>query len=126
LTDREVYGPASLGEGLVDGICFDAYGNLWATMIFADRLVAITPDGDLLELLNDGNPEGTRAVEEAFSSGQPVPFDTLMRSGGELCPWLASVTFGGPELRTLYLGGLRATTIPSFVSPVAGSPMVHW
>src|SRR6266404_4048199 len=39
LPEREVYGPASLGAGLIDGIAFDAYGNLWATMIFADRLV---------------------------------------------------------------------------------------
>src|SRR3546814_18526278 len=37
LTDREVFGPSSLGTGAIDGICFDAYGNLWATMIFADR-----------------------------------------------------------------------------------------
>lgn len=126
LTDREIYGPSSLGKGLVDGICFDAYGNLWATMIFADRLVAITPDGELLELLDDGDPAGTQAFEEAFQSGRPVPFDVLMRSGGTICPWLASVTFGGADLRTVHLGGLRSTNIPTFDSPVAGLPMVHW
>jgi sugar lactone lactonase YvrE len=126
LTDREIYGPWSLGDGLVDGICFDAYGNLWATMIFADRLVAITPEGELLELLDDGNHEGTAALEQAFASGQPVPFDTLMKAGGTICPWLASVTFGGPDLKTAYLGGLRSTKIPFFKSPVAGLPMVHW
>ena len=126
LTDREVYGPSSLGKGLVDGICFDAYGNLWATMIFADRLVAITPNGDLLELLEDGDPAGTDAVEQAFASGHQVPFDVLMRSGGTICPWLASVTFGGADLTTVHLGGLRSTNIPTFESPVAGLPMVHW
>lgn len=126
LTDREVYGPSSLGDGLVDGICFDAYGNLWATMIFADRLVAITPEGELLELLDDGNADGTKAVEEAFASGSAVPFEVLMRSGGTICPWLASVTFGGADLKTVYLGGLRSTNIPTFESPVAGLPMVHW
>jgi sugar lactone lactonase YvrE len=126
LTDREVFGPPSLGNGLVDGICFDAYGNLWATMIFADRLVAITPDGELLELLCDGNSEGTEAFEQAFATGNPVPFDVLMQCGGKICPWLASVTFGGPDLKTVYLGGLRSTNIPAFDSPVAGLPMVHW
>jgi gluconolactonase len=30
LTDREVYGPSSLGSGTIDGFAFDAYGNLWA------------------------------------------------------------------------------------------------
>jgi gluconolactonase len=126
LTDREVYGPASLGDGLVDGICFDAYGNLWATMIFADRLVAITPEGDLLELLDDGDADGTKAVEAAFATGAAVPFDILMKSGGAICPWLASVTFGGADLKTVHLGGLRSTNIPTFDSPVAGLPMVHW
>ena len=126
LTGREIFGPPSLGKGLVDGICFDAYGNLWATMIFADRLVAITPDGELLQLLDDGNPAGTDAVEAAFATGEPVPFEVLMQSGGTICPWLASVTFGGPALKTVYLGGLLSTNIPSFESPVAGAPMVHW
>lgn len=126
LTDREIYGPSSLGDGMIDGICFDAYGNLWATMIFADRLVAITPDGELLELFCDGDAAGTRAVEDAFAVGQPVSFEVLMRSGGTICPWLASVTFGGADLKTVHLGGLRSTNIPTFASPVAGLPMVHW
>lgn len=126
LTDREVYGPSSLGTGMIDGIAFDAYGNLWATMIFADRLVAITPDGELLELLDDGDPDGTAALEAAFATGNPVPFDTLMAASGTICPWLASVTFGGPDLKTVHLGGLRSTNIPAFESPVPGLPMVHW
>lgn len=126
LTDREVYGPASLGAGVIDGITFDAYGNLWATMIFADRLVAITPDGELLELMNDGDPAATARFEEAFSTGQPVPFEVTMACGGPVCNWLASITFGGDDLRTAYLGGLRTQSIPFFRSPVAGLPMVHW
>lgn len=126
LTGREIYGPSSLGDGVVDGITFDAYGNLWATMIFADRLVAITPEGELLELLNDGEPAATARFEAAFASGQPVPFDITLACGGPLCNWLASVTFGGPNLDTVYLGGLRAASIPFFHSPVAGLPLLHW
>jgi gluconolactonase len=126
LTDREVYGPSSLGDGVVDGICFDAYGNLWATMIFADRLVAITPDGDLLELLDDGDPAATARFEAAFATGAPVPFDITLACGGPLCNWLASVTFGGPDLSRVYLGGLRATRVPYFTSPIRGLPMAHW
>jgi sugar lactone lactonase YvrE len=126
LVDREIYGPANLGPGVVDGIAFDAYGNLWATMIFADRLIAITPEGDLLNLLEDGDPTATARFEAAFATGNPVDFDILMACGGTMCTWLASVTFGGPDLSTVYLGGLRATTIPSFRSPVPGLPMAHW
>lgn len=126
LTDREIYGPEDLGPGVIDGIAFDSYGNLWATMIFADRLIAITPSGELLELMNDGDPVATAAFEAAFATGQPVPFNITMKCGGNIVNWLASVTFGGPDLRTVYLGTLRSSNIPYFESPVAGLPMVHW
>ncbi len=126
LTDREIYGPSSLGAGMIDGIAFDAYGNLWATMIFADRLVAITPEGDLLELMDDGDPVATTAFEAAFATGSPVPFDITMACGGPTCRWLASVTFGASDLSTVYLGGLRASSIPYFRSPTPGLPMTHW
>ena len=39
---------------------------------------------------------------------------------------MASVTFGGPDLKTVYIGSLFGTNIPYFQSPVAGLPMVHW
>jgi len=126
LRGREVYGPATLGAGLVDGIAFDAYGNLWATMVFADRLVAITPEGDLLELLDDGDLLATARFEAAFASGQAMPFDVALACGGTICNWLASITFGRLDLTTVYLGGLRSSRIPFFNSPVPGLPMAHW
>lgn len=126
LRDREVYGPKSLGAGLIDGIAFDAYGNLWATMIFADRLVAITPEGELLTLFEDGDRAATARFDAEFDSGRVVSADTMNATGGKIMPWLTSLTFGGADLRTIYLGTLKATTIPAFASPVAGLPMVHW
>jgi len=126
LHEREVFGPASLGVGLIDGLAFDAYGNLWATMIAADRLVAITPQGDLLELLDDGAGPAVQAFEAAFATGRTVPFELTLACGGPFANLMASITFGGPDLSTVYIGSLRGTTIPSFRSPVAGLPMVHW
>ena len=126
LRDREVYGPRSLGSGLVDGIAFDAYGNLWATMIFADRLVAITPQGDLLTLFEDGDREASARFDAEFDSGKIVSADTMAATGGKIVPWLTSITFGGADLTTAYLGTLKATALPCFKSPVAGLPMVHW
>jgi hypothetical protein len=39
---------------------------------------------------------------------------------------MASLTFGGPDLRTVDLGSLRGSTLPTFKSPVAGLPLAHW
>ena len=126
LTDREIYGPSNLGDGLIDGITFDSYGNLWGTMIFADRLVAITPEGDLLELLNDGNADATARFEAEYATGSPPGFETLSATGGPIATWMASVTFGGPDLKTAYLGSLKGSVIPYFRSPVGGLPLAHW
>jgi len=126
LVDREVFGPSSLGRGLIDGIAFDAYGNLWGTMFLADRLIALTPSGDLLELLDAGNNAGTDRFEAEFATGRPVSFEILSGCGGTIAPWLASITFGGPDLQTAYLGSLRGSRLPLFRSPVAGLPMAHW
>ena len=126
LRDREIYGPRSLGSGFIDGIAFDSYGNLWATMIFADRLVAITPEGELLSLFEDGDREAALRLDAEFDSGKLVSADTMAATGGKNTPWLTSITFGGVDLHTVYLGTLKATTLPCFTSPVSGLPMVHW
>ena len=124
LTDREIYGPSVL-EGHPDGFAFDSYGNLWITLIFLDKLIAITPKGDVLTLLDDSNPETNTVYEEHFANHTVNP-EVLGANRGTLCPWMASLTFGGPDLRTVYLGSLRGTTIPYFRSPVAGQKMIHW
>jgi sugar lactone lactonase YvrE len=124
LGPRETHGPENVG-GFCDGIAFDSHGNLWSTLIMADRLVAITPDGELLVLLDDGNPEATARLDAAWAEGRVTP-DIMAPATGTLAPWMASVTFGGPDLKTVYLGSLRGNRIPWFRSPVAGLPLISW
>lgn len=124
LAEREVFGPAHLG-GFPDGIAFDAFGNLWCTLVMTDQLIALTPQGDQQMLLDDGNPEASKVLLDHMNDGTLTAED-MLRARGTLAPWMASVTFGGPDLRTVYLGSLMGTTIPYFTSPVAGLPMVHW
>lgn len=123
-SDREIFGPANLG-GIPDGFAFDAYGNLWITLILAERLVALTPEGELLTLLDDGKPEAIKVFDEHFYAGTMTP-EVMATCKGEIAPWMASLTFGGPDLRTVYLGSLMGTTLPYFRSPVPGLPMSHW
>lgn len=124
LTGREVFGPSHLG-GFPDGIAFDAHGNLWCTLVMVDQLIALTPQGDELLLLDDGDPAASQALLRKMEDGT-LTTDDMLRARGTLAPWMASITFGGPDLRTVYIGSLMGTTIPFFTSPVAGLPMVHW
>jgi sugar lactone lactonase YvrE len=126
LSGREIFGPSSLGKGAwPDGIAFDSYGNLWGTMVYSDKLFVLTPEGDLRILLDQGDPQKVAALEQAFLQNR-VTEDVLFATGQGVAPWMASVTFGGPDLRTVYIGSLKGRRIPCFRAPVSGLPMVHW
>ncbi len=125
LTDREVFGPADHGA-FIDGIAFDAHGNLWGTHVMTDRIFAITPQGDLRILLDDDHASAAgRALMAAFDADAATP-ELMLACGGTIAPWFASITFGGADLRSVYIGSLRGSRIPTFRAPVAGLPMAHW
>lgn len=124
LSDREIYGPTDLG-GVPDGFAFDQAENLWITLVNADRLIALTPQGEVLTLLDDGDRAGAARFDAAFFAGQ-MTAEALGAGRGTLAPMMASVTFGGDDLRTVYLGSLMGNRLPTFRSPVPGLPLAHW
>jgi len=126
LSNREIFGPTKLGEfGFPDGIAFDSYGNLWGTLVMADQVFAITPEGNFQVILDDSSKAPGLSLEQAFIEDHVTP-DDMLAAGGTVAPWFSSVTFGSADLKTVYIGSLRGTRIPYFRSPVAGLPMVHW
>jgi sugar lactone lactonase YvrE len=124
LSSRETF--AKFGHGtFTDGIAFDADGQLWVTSIVSNRLLRIAPDGAVSLVFEDGNPEHIARVEDALTAGAITREHFYMKSG-ERVQNVASIAFGGPELRTAYLGSLAGDTIATFQSPVAGLPLPHW
>ena len=124
-TERS-FGPTRLGNGAwPDGIAFDSYGNLWGTLVYSDKLFVLTPQGDLRIVLDEGDPGCVDGLEQAFFR-KNVTEDVLFATGRGVAPWMASVTFGGPDLQTVYIGSLKGSRIPCFRAPVPGLPMVHW
>jgi sugar lactone lactonase YvrE len=121
----ETFGPASLGPGFPDGIAFDAFGNLWIAQVIAERVLALTPEGELLVLLDAGVPEALAEVERHFATGT-LTGAHMAAAKGRVAPLTSSVAFGGADLRDVYLGSLAGTSIARFLSPVAGLPMAHW
>lgn len=125
LGPRETYGPEDLG-GTPDGIAFDAFGNLWMTFIMGEKLAALTPEREVLILLDDAVPEASAAYEAASRGETPMTPEIMAAAKGTIAPWMASLTFGGEDLRTVYLGSLQGTRIAFFRSPVPGLPLIHW
>ena len=111
LGPAEPYGPI-LGEpafpratpaerarfGATDGCGFDQEGNLWVTLVVANRIVAVTPSREVVEVLHDPT--------------------------GEVMSWPTNVAWGGTDMRDLYIGTIRKDYVLQARSPVPGLPLV--
>jgi gluconolactonase len=92
--------PSDLARaGATDGCAFDAEGSLWVTLVAANRIVAITPAREVVTILEDPS--------------------------GELMRQPTNVSFGGPDLKDLYIGSISTDYVIQARSPVAGLPLLH-
>ena len=85
--------------GPTDGCGFDQAGNLWVTLVLANKVIAITPSGEVLTMLFD-------------------PEAKLMHSP-------TNVSWGGPDMCDLYIGSVTRDYVVKVRSPVPGLPLVH-
>ncbi|MFL5693973.1 MAG: SMP-30/gluconolactonase/LRE family protein [Ktedonobacteraceae bacterium] len=126
LTNKEIFGPDSLGLGaFVDGFTFDADGNIWVTTVIRNGLGIITQDGDYHVVFEEANEALLASFGEKIASGTAQPTD-MAATAGQTLQLITNVTFGGPDLRTVYIGSLAMSRLPTFRSPVPGLPMHHW
>ena len=108
-----------------DGLAFDAQGHVWITSIVSNRVIRVAPDGAQTLVLEDADAAHIAWTEDAFRAGQLGRAHLDTRAGRVLAN-VSSLAFGGPDLRTAYLGCLLGEGIATFRSPVAGHPPVHW
>lgn len=124
LTNRTTV--AEFGPGTFpDGLTFDAEGGIWITSIVSNRLIRVAPDGTQTVMLEDAPAADLARVETAFQAGE-MGRPHLDRSFGSQLENISSAAFGGPDLRTLYLGCLLGEEIMSLPAPVAGLKPYHW
>ena len=115
------YGPGTFP----DGLAFDAEGAVWMTSVVSNRVIRVTPDGRQQIVLEENEPETLAEVERAFQAGElGRPHLDSIRT--EVMKSISSIAFGGPDLKTAYLGNLLDDRIYSFRSPVAGLAPSHW
>jgi gluconolactonase len=112
LGPMEPYGPV-LGEatvpnaapaqrvtfGATDGCGFDQEGNLWVTLVAGNTIVAITPSGKVERICQDPT--------------------------AEIMDFPTNISWGGPDMRDLYIGSIRKDYILHARSPVPGMPLAH-
>ncbi len=126
LSDKEVVGPDNLGVGaVVDGFAFDSEGNVWVTTPLRNGVGIITPNGDYHVIFEEANELMLTTFEQKIANGEATPAD-MAATVGKTLQLVTSVTFGGPDLKTVYTGSLGMSRLPTFQSPTAGLPMNHW
>jgi gluconolactonase len=85
--------------GYTDGVGMDAEGNVWVCLPATNRVVAITPELKVMTVIDD-------------PSGETVNHPT-------------NVTWGGGDMRDLYIGSIRAGYVLKARSPAAGEKLIH-
>jgi sugar lactone lactonase YvrE len=108
-----------------DGIAFDAEGFLWVASMTSNRLFRVAPDGEQSLLLEDTDAAYLNAIEQRLEACT-LRREDVQQVQSKLLKNIASVTFGGADLRTVYLGSLGGDSLAVLRSPVAGEPLPHW
>ncbi len=113
------------GGTFPDGMAFDAQGALWVICVVSNRLIRVAPDLSWTVVFEDIDPAALETIATAHAKGC-LTRDMIVQSRGACVSNLSSVAFGGPDLKTLYLGGLGIGAVQALRLPVAGRPMAHW
>lgn len=124
LGPRETF--AQYGAGTwPDGFAFDAEGAVWIVSVVSNRVIRATPDGRQQIVIEDVDRGQLDEAETAFQNGTYTR--RHLDSGGQRrLGNLSGIGFGGPDLKTVYLGSLFGTQVASFRSPIAGAAPVQW
>ena len=125
LINGHTFGPDRLGEtSAPDGIAIDDQGNVWVAIVTRNGLTVITPDGRDQVIFEDPNVEATSRWLGHYRRGV-VPMAAVRDCAGSVLQLPTSVGFGGPDLRTVFMGSLAMPHLLTFRSPTAGLPMAH-
>lgn len=113
-------------DGVVpDGFEFDVEGGIWCASVMSNRLVRVAADGSQAILLEDCDPQAVARGMDHWREGTFTREDMNIGATRRLAN-IASITFGGADLRDVYLGSLFGRSLFTLRSPIAGVPPPHW
>ncbi len=121
LGQSEVFGPADLGMGaFVDGFNFDSEGNVWVTTVLRNGVVVISADGQHSHtVFEDPNLPALENMVDKLAQHVLTPAEMFACVGPQV-QFPTSLTFSGPDRKTVLIGSLAMPHLLSFQSPVAG------
>ena len=124
LSNREIVANYPRGT-FPDGLAFAVDGAVWIVCVVTNRLIRVAPDLSYEIVLEDFDPAHLDAVMAALAAGE-LTRDLVYRNTGRRMLNHSSLAFGGPDLKTLYLGSISGDRIATLAVPAAGVPPSHW
>lgn len=110
-----------------DGMAHDAEGGVWVVSVVSNRVLRIDiATGRSTVFLEDFDATDVAAAEAAWRSGTAMPRPLLDIGAKRALGNASSLSFGGPDLRTLFIGTLGGSRIAVVDSPVQGAQPVQW
>lgn len=116
---------AEFGVGVFpDGLTTAPDGGWLITSIVSNRVLHVSPDGDVATVLDDSDPGHVAWVEAAFKAGT-MGRPHLDKAAGQRLSNISSLALGGPDGRTAYLGCLLGFAIATFrLPPIPGDTAI--
>ncbi len=113
-------------DGVIpDGFEFDAQGGVWCASVMSNTLVRVAPDGAQHVIVQDCDAGQVATAMDCWREGTFTRAHMDVGAGRRLAN-IASVAFGGADLKDVYLGSLAGDGLFTFRSPVAGARPPHW
>ncbi|PXW29614.1 SMP-30/gluconolactonase/LRE family protein [Paraburkholderia caballeronis] len=112
------------GADFPDGLCFDAFGGVWITCVGSNRVIVVRPDGTTQIVLEDLDAEYTDYLASRYAA-HALSVEDMATTGKSRLKSVSSLVFGGPDMKTAYLGCLLGDAVLSFDSPIAGAPTTN-
>jgi gluconolactonase len=120
LGQKQIFGPADLGHGaLPDGFIFDEDGNVWVTIVSRNGIIVVSEEGETHTVYEEPNLEAVDEMVTALQQQKATP-EHLIACAGKTLNLPTSLSFGGGDGRTVYVGSLGLPHLVTFNSPVAG------
>jgi sugar lactone lactonase YvrE len=124
LVNREV--TAEFGAGVFpDGLALDSAGCAWIVSVGTNRVIRVERDGRQTTIIDDSDTVDCAKLEELHCRNaltRPV----LAQCQGAILSNISSIAFGGPDLRTAFLGSLGGESIACFRVNTPGLAPPHW
>lgn len=102
-----------------DGLAFDTDGCIWCVSVISNKLLRIGKNGEFKTIIEDSDQEYIAGAVRNISAGT-MTRDYIEKNPSTILKNISSISFGGADMKSVYIGSLSCAHLIKFRSSVAG------